>query len=278
VTFSNDFSQQEKDCALAAVAEWQVAIQDNYTFANVYMDIGNDIPGALAGTQVYLSGGFYIPPIPPWAYGVEMHIELTQTYLSQISFDTSSVASGLFDGLSIFRHELGHALGFSSWYESFADNLVAQSDGSRLYEHGGLSVGITPDNQGTHMADANYPDDLMNAGLPTGVRRPISQIDLEILSDAYGYTGLTTLFGDANKDGKVSFADYLILEQNFGKTGATWAMGDFNNDGKVNFADYLLLERDFGKSVPEPATLSLLALGGLAMLRRRFLDGLTVRQ
>ena len=188
VSFSSDFTQGEKDCAMAAVSEWEAAIQNNYTFANVYMDIGNDIPGALAGTQMGFGGGFFIPPLQPWDYSVEMHIELTQGYLSQISFDTSSAAPGMYDGLSIFLHELGHALGFSNWYDSFAAHLVTQGDGSRLYEDGALSVGITPESQGTHMADANYPNDLMNAGLPAGVRRPISQIDLAILSDAYGYT------------------------------------------------------------------------------------------
>ena len=45
--------------------------------------------------------------------------------------------------------------------------------------------------------------------------------------------------------------------------------GDTNLDGKVSFLDYLNLEANFGKSIPEPATLSLLAFGGLAMLRRR---------
>jgi hypothetical protein len=75
--------------------------------------------------------------------------------------------------------------------------------------------------------------------------------------------------GDANKDRKVSFSDYLILEANFAKTGATWAMGDFNNDGKVSFTDYLLLEGNFAQSIPEPLTLSLLLAGPAVMLGRR---------
>jgi hypothetical protein len=78
-----------------------------------------------------------------------------------------------------------------------------------------------------------------------------------------------TIPGDANRDGKVNFADYLTLELNWAKTGVDWDHGDFNNDGKVSFADYLILEQNFRHTVPEPAGLSLLAMGGLAILRRR---------
>jgi hypothetical protein len=73
--------------------------------------------------------------------------------------------------------------------------------------------------------------------------------------------------GDANLDRKVSFNDYLILEANFGKSGM-WTDGDFTGDRWVRFKDYLALEANFGHSVPEPATLGLIALTALVLRRR----------
>jgi hypothetical protein len=84
--------------------------------------------------------------------------------------------------------------------------------------------------------------------------------------------------GDADYNGVVDAADYLALKSNFGTaSGATWEQGDFNNDGKVGWDDLQVLMGNFGPRqpigasapTPEPATLGLLALGDLALIRHR---------
>ena len=96
------------------------------------------------------------------------------------------------------------------------------------------------------------------------------------------------LAGDANFDGRVTFADFAALQLHFGDTGVTLQEGDFTGDGRVTFADFSLLQLHFGDSqttddpltagqlvdaltgrrtVPEPQTLWLYA--ALAGMTRR---------
>ena len=65
----------------------------------------------------------------------------------------------------------------------------------------------------------------------------------------------TTLPGDANFDGRVSFADFQRLELGFGRPAAAsareqWGQGDFNFDGRVDFDDFVILRTAFGSSLP----------------------------
>jgi len=116
---------------------------------------------------------------------------------------------------------------------------------------------------------------------------------------------LPTLAGDAKLQGDVVFGDFQVLAQYFGKSGTNWEEGNFTYGSTTNFGDFQVLAQDFGQgsggltsaeaaslnnfaeefgytlvansngvgfqivSVPEPASVGLLAAAGLGLLARR---------
>jgi len=105
-----------------------------------------------------------------------------------------------------------------------------------------------------------------------------------------------TLLGDTNLDAAVDFNDLVNLARAFNKPGL-WNAGDSNYDGIVNFTDLVIIARNFNLSllpggggvlsingggadfpaewaralttIPEPASLGLIAMVGSLMMRRR---------
>ena len=79
--------------------------------------------------------------------------------------------------------------------------------------------------------------------------------------------------GDANADGKVDFTDFQAMLDHWQFGTSIWSQGDFNQDGKVDFADFQVLLDHWNpagtSSVPEPATLTMLTLAALGLVRRR---------
>ena len=87
--------------------------------------------------------------------------------------------------------------------------------------------------------------------------------------------------GDANGDGKVDGSDLAIWQQNYDPLGTvanTFEMGDWNCDGKIDGSDLAIWQQNYDPlgvtagpvaAVPEPASLALMAVGGVLMFIRQ---------
>ena len=91
--------------------------------------------------------------------------------------------------------------------------------------------------------------------------------------------GPPPLPGDTNGDGFVGGDDLATVLDNWGLSGATRRLGDLDGDGSVGGADYTEVVAYWGSGtppevIPEPATLGLMLVGGLAMCRmeRKYLS------
>jgi len=141
-------------------------------------------------------------------------------------------------------------------------------------------------------------DGIVDSGLHAGAKIGLAQIGDHILIRP-------TKPGDLNLDGNVTISDFIDLASNFNTVGtATWQEGDLNYDHNVTVSDFIDFAANFnssytsgagtvsaadvqtlanfassigvdpgviGSAVPEPGTLSLLAVGamGLAVQPRR---------
>jgi hypothetical protein len=115
-------------------------------------------------------------------------------------------------------------------------------------------------------------------------------IDDDNIGDAFIYLTLTGVStdvvvedqdGDADNNQTVDEADMAILLAQFGSAYDLSLTADFNGDGYVDMADFVILRANWGagttppeaselpSTTPEPATMTMLALGAMVALGRR---------
>ncbi|MBT3198615.1 MAG: PEP-CTERM sorting domain-containing protein [Phycisphaerales bacterium] len=130
--------------------------------------------------------------------------------------------------------------------------------------------------------------DILDWGARVGQFDPVS---LPVLSAGLGWDAsklytlgqiavitVVSIDGDTDGDRDVDGDDYANLLAQFGGAPGEES-ADFNDDHIVNLADFVIMRRNFGNAsaptpesqseTPEPAALVMLALGGMALVRRR---------
>lgn len=181
-----------------AISDWTSKILDNHTL-NITFDF------TLAGTSSYLaqwSGSrsyFAGDNIYAWSSGVTHTVHFNANLFSGTNyawFDPTPTTSSdqpfeAWDLLSVTRHELGHALGFTSgfYYDNAGtagqvDKWSSRIDASHVFNANGLIVQMDADNAHTDQSLSL----LMSPALVNGTRREISLNELNMLAASYGYT------------------------------------------------------------------------------------------
>ncbi|MDF1744915.1 MAG: hypothetical protein P1V19_14560, partial [Gimesia sp.] len=106
-----------------------------------------------------------------------------------LSFDSNgqaiagSAAEGHYDLYTVLLHEVGHAAGFSTGYSAFSDHVETSNSGQVQFASWDFVAPLSDD--GLHIDENFYPNDLMGHDLDPSTRKMISTLDVQILQAAY---------------------------------------------------------------------------------------------
>ncbi|MEI8195702.1 MAG: SUMF1/EgtB/PvdO family nonheme iron enzyme [Phycisphaerae bacterium] len=98
-----------------------------------------------------------------------------------------------------------------------------------------------------------------------------AQIDASYLKVLGGDTnsGFTWIQGDFNHDGKVDYQDFALIDFNYANQSGLLANAQILADSTRFGSDFTSYYASLSASVPEPSSITMIALGGIALLSRR---------
>ncbi|WP_417395854.1 Calx-beta domain-containing protein [Gimesia chilikensis] len=186
-SITTDGDDSLNDLINAAVDEWKTATgNQNLSVQVVVTDLGGQQLGEghileLDENGIPVKGRVYIDDD---AAGLGWY-----SSIEGLSFDSNgeaisgSAADGHYDLYTVLLHEIGHAAGFTTGYSAYADHVETSGSGQVQFVSWDLIAPLTDD--GLHIDENFYPDDLMGEFLDPSVRKSISTLDVRILQAAY---------------------------------------------------------------------------------------------
>lgn len=179
-----------------AISDWQQVFSGvNGSSKTINFDVTFSQAGGTYLGQMGLgfSGG---GDILPWSSGTTKELRFNADFFdgtngttNQLWFDPTPTTHGDqpfsdWDALSVARHEIGHMLGFTSFYKVGATSPWEDLIVTDIFDAAGLNVAMNP-GDAAHVAQ--NPEVLMSPALTNSVRQSISSTEAQMLSLAYGY-------------------------------------------------------------------------------------------
>lgn len=183
-----------------AISDWQQVISgvnggsQTIDFEVTFTQEGNTYLGQMA--LGFAGGG----DILPWSAGTTAVLNFNADYfdgtngvVNQLWFDPTPTTAGDqpfndWDALSVARHEIGHMLGFTSFYKVGGASPWGDLIAADQFDAAGLNIAMTPGDT-AHVAQSL--DLLMSPALMNSLRQNISSTEAQMLSRAYGYDLVT---------------------------------------------------------------------------------------
>ncbi len=238
-----------------ALAAGVIGVLAGMAWAQPTIDVGEVTLGVgpAETVAVYVSGGQDVE-------GMNFCAQIADGAIGPVFVDANVIDGTIFQSNHDYWSEISYASGRYAYQAVTTDAGVVSAEG--------LIATLTLDTRGWRGEFALS----LTSDAELGATTDFTSFVIPTITD--GMLRLVPTGGDATLDGRVDVTDLAILAAHWGQQGLAFEQGDFDESGGIDVTDLAILAAHWGhgakgSSIPEPMTAGLVAVGALAVRRRR---------